>query len=250
MQWFEDDRFWRGLYPYMFPAERFELAAEQVSRILILTSLKGGSVLDLCCGPGRHSVEFARRGFSVTGVDGSAFLLQKARERAAESGVEIEWISEDMRRFKRPRAFDIACNLFTSFGYFKDEEDDLRVLRNVHENLKPGGVFVMDILGKERLSRMFQSATCVDFPDGARLVQRHLVLDGWSRLQNEWILLKGGRARTFRFDHAIYSGRELKDRLLQCGFAQVQLFGGLDGGPYGLEASRLVVVARKAPTRT
>ena len=57
--------------------------------------------------------------------------------------------------------------------------------------------------------------------------------------------MKDGRARSFIFEHTIYSGRELKDRLLICGFNQVQLFGDLQGLPYGLDAQRLIAVARK-----
>src|ERR1700736_5314196 len=116
MQWFENEDFWRELYPYMFPADRFAAAHEQVDQVLALSGSSGRRVLDLCCGPGRHAVDFAQRGFEVTGVDGSPFLLGKARERAVEAGIAVEWVLEDMRRFRRPAAFDLACSLFTSFG--------------------------------------------------------------------------------------------------------------------------------------
>src|SRR5215813_12444286 len=102
MEWFEDDAFWRELYPYMFPAERFAIAPEQVVQILALTGFSGRTVLDLCCGPGRHAVEFALHNFQVTGVDRTSFLLDRARERAAEAEVDVEWIEADMRQFIRP----------------------------------------------------------------------------------------------------------------------------------------------------
>jgi len=136
MEWFENDDFWRDFYPFMFADERFAATPDEVGRILGLTQCSGGSALDLCCGPGRHSVELARRGFQVTGVDRSPFLLGKAREHAAKSGASVEWIEQDMRNFVRPASFDLACSLFTSFGYFQDEQDDLRVLRNIHQSLK------------------------------------------------------------------------------------------------------------------
>src|SRR6185437_13953181 len=77
MEWFENDDFWRDFYPFMFSDERFAATPDEVSRILALTQCAGGSVLDLCCGPGRHSIELAQRGFKVTGVDRSPFLLAK-----------------------------------------------------------------------------------------------------------------------------------------------------------------------------
>jgi len=58
--------------------------------------------------------------------------------------------------------------------------------------------------------------------------------------------VKDGRARSFTFEHTVYSGRELKDRLVSCGFRQVQLFGDQQGLPYDLDATRLIAVARKS----
>jgi len=245
MDWFEDEEFWRQLYPYMFPAERMAAAIDQVGQLLALTGFNGRTVLDLCCGPGRHSVELARLGFAVTGVDRSPFLLDHARERASEAGVAVEWVMEDMRRFRRPAAFDLACNIFTSFGYFEAEDDDLRVLRNVHESLTDDGVFVMELIGKERLARTWKDSLCADYPDGATMVMRPRIRDDWTRVDNDWILIKDGRTRTFHFEHSLYSGRELKDRLRAAGFAEVQLYGNLEGAEYGLDAARLVAVARK-----
>ncbi len=245
MQWFENEDFWRDFYQYMFPQERFAAAADEVSRIMELTGVSTGSLLDLCCGPGRHSVEFARQGFSVTGVDRSTYLLEKARRYAAENAVAIEWVQQDMREFVRADAFDLACNLFTSFGYFEDEQDDLKVLKNIYRSLRENGVLIMEMMGKERLARVWQSAMSFDLPDGTLMIQRPQVRDDWSRVRTEWILLKDGRSRTAVFEHWIYSGREIKDRLLGCGFQQVQLFGNMQGAPYDLEATRLVVVARK-----
>jgi SAM-dependent methyltransferase len=241
MDWFEDDEFWRELFPVMFPAERFDAAAQQVEQILKLTGVENGAVLDLCCGPGRHAHELARRGFAVTAVDRSQFLLEQAK--AGGTSQLIEWVQQDMREFRRSDTFDLACNLFTSFGYFESDADNMRVLRNVRESLKPHGVFIMELLGKERLARTWQSAICTDHPGGVTLLQRPKILDDWSRVENEWLLLKDGGSRTFRFKHWVYSGRELKDRLLLAGFAKVELFGDLAGSPYGLDASRLIAVA-------
>jgi SAM-dependent methyltransferase len=245
MDWFENDDFWRELYPYMFPADRFAASEEQAEQILKLSGFTARTVLDLCCGPGRHAVALAQRGLEATGVDRSQFLLDRARERSSEAGVSVEWVMEDMRRFRRPLTFDLVCNMFTSFGYFEDEEDNLRVLRNVYESLRDGGAFVMEMLGKERLARVLQSAICTEYPDGALVLQRPRVRHDWSRVENEWTILKDGVYRTFRFGHAIYSGRELRDRLTVCGFKQVDLFGDLQGAPYGVDAARLVAVARK-----
>ncbi|HEX4606382.1 MAG TPA: class I SAM-dependent methyltransferase [Candidatus Angelobacter sp.] len=246
MEWFESEDFWRDFYSYMFSAERFAAAKEEVDRIMALTGCSGGSLLDLCCGPGRHSVEFSQRGFQVTGVDRTAYLLDRAREHASAAGAPVEWVMEDMRSFVRPAKFDLACNLFTSFGYFKDEQDDLRVLQNIHQSLTESGVLVIEALGKERLARVWKDAMCTELADGSLLFQRPQLHDDCTRIHAEWTLVKDGRSRSFNFEHTVYSGRELKDRLLNSRFAQVQLYGDLLGSPYNLDAQRLIAVARKS----
>jgi SAM-dependent methyltransferase len=245
MEWFEDETFWRDFYPYIFTPDRFSAAKEEVSQIIALTQCGEGRVLDLCCGPGRHAVEFAQCNFLVTGIDTSTFLLDRAREHGLAGGVSIEWILEDMRSFIRPAAFDLVCNLYNSFGYFQNEHDDLQVLRNVHGSLKESGVMIIDVLGKERLARTWQSASCTEFPDGTLFLQRPNVRDDLCRLSTDWSLIKNDTSRSVRIEHTIYSGRELKDRLLVCGFRSVRLFGDLLGSEYNLYAKSLVAVARK-----
>ena len=100
--------------------------------------------------------------------------------------------------------------------------------------------------GKEQLCRDFQPTISTKYPDGSVLVQRHEVVEDWSRIKNEWILVQDGRSLSFEFHTRIYSGQELRDILGQAGFAHVQLFGGLDGRPYAADVERLVAVARKA----
>jgi SAM-dependent methyltransferase len=244
-EWFEDESFWRSFYPVMFSDERFQRAEDQVEKVLKLTDFRGRDVLDLCCGPGRHSILLARRGFRVTGVDRTRFLLDKARARAEQEGVQVEWVEQDMRDFVRPRAFDLVLNMWTSFGYFDDKSEDLRVLRNIYDSLRNESVFMIDVIGKEYLARVLQPTTSQPGADGSLLVERREIFDDWSRIRNEWILIKDGQARTFKFHNTVYSAQELKDRLLHIGFRQVTVYGDLDGNEYGANALRLIAVARK-----
>ena len=244
-EWFEDETFWNKLYPFLFSEEKFDAAEHEVGSVLDLADLGKGDVLDLACGPGRHAVALAKKGFRVTGVDLSPFLLKKAMDLARAESADVEWVREDMRRFVRPEAFDLVINIFTAFGYFDDKRDDIKVLRNIHQSLREGGALVMEIMGKECLANGFLSTTSEELADGRLLVERHEICDDWTRLKNQWILIENGTTTTFRFEITIYSGQELKDRMLEAGFGDVKLFGGLDGCEYGPNARRLVAVARK-----
>lgn len=244
--WFQNERFWKVFVPYMFNAERMELGKDQARQAAELAGIASGAVLDLCCGPGRISLPLCEMGFAVTGVDASPFLLDMAKQRAAEQGITAEFLLMDMREFVRPQAFELALNLFTSFGYFEDPADDQRVLANLRESLKPGGVLVMELMSKEVLARIHKPAMVEVHADGAMLVQQVFIEKSWTRVRSVWTLVRGERAETFELEHALYSGRELKDLLLAAGFASVDVLGGLDGCEYGPKAERLVLVARCA----
>jgi len=182
----------------------------------------------------------------VTGVDRTVFFLERARARATEAQVAVEFVLEDMRRFSRPAGFDLIVNIFTSFGYFDDKADDLRVLELVRENLRPRGVFLLEMVSKERVARSFQATTSTELPNGDVLFERHEIVDDWTRIRNRWTLIRAGHTRTFEFTHRIYSGQEMKDLLASAGLVDGRIYGDLDGHPYGFDAQRLIAVARKS----
>lgn len=246
-EWFANETFWEEMYPHMFSEERLKTSETEVEKIFELLNFQGGHVLDLCCGPGRHTVVLAKKGCTVTAVDKTPFLLKKGREKAAEEGIEAEWVEEDMRYFVRPETYDLVLNMLTSLGYFDDKQEDILVLENIYRNLKPGGMCAFDMMGKEVLARNFHPTVSDKLPNGSILIQRREVFDEWSRLHNERILVRSnGQATSFTFSQTIYSGQEIKERLLQVGFKKVKLYGNVYGDEYGPDATRLVVLAWKS----
>jgi len=246
IDWFSQPHFWERVYPLMFSAERDELAHEEVANLLELTGKTGGRALDLCCGPGRHSVPLAKSGFDVTGLDISEFLLDKARHRATEAKVEIDWVHEDMRYYAMPGGFDLVINLYTSFGYFAQQSDDMKVLKNIASSLTEAGAVVLDVVGKEALAGQLplDRQPTVEH-DGSLLIERIDVVDDWSRAKVQWMFIRDDAVERFDFEHTLYSGRELRDLMNWAGLSDVTLYGGLDGRPYGPGAERLVAVGRR-----
>ncbi|MCD4702186.1 MAG: class I SAM-dependent methyltransferase [Candidatus Aegiribacteria sp.] len=244
MEWFEKDDFWELTYPFMFPEARIEKAEEDVLSVLSLSGIKTVDVLDLCCGPGRFSIPLARMGYSVTGVDATGLLLDIAMKRASLENVRVEWVEDDMRRFLRPRSYDLALNMFTSFGYFQDHSDNMKVLANVNESLRQGGKFVIEIMGKETLASIFHTITDVETDEGLLLIQRHRIEDGWNRIGNDWMIIDDNRVLgRWKFSHWVYSATELKDMLQEAGFSDVKVYGNLEGTPYDSESGRLIALA-------
>lgn len=241
---FQDDEFWEAAAPFLFPASRWQSAPAEVEHILQLTRPQPqAAVLDLCCGPGRIAIEFARHGFQVTAVDRTAAYLDEARARAEREGLQIEFVQSDMRDFVRTGQFDLAVNLFTSFGFFATEAEDQGVLRNLYSTLKPGGKLLIDTMGREVLAAKFRPSDWQRLDDGSILIDERRILDGWSAVESKWTLIARGGKRQFTFRLRLYSGTQLAANLAEAGFTGVRLFGSLEGRPYDNFAERLAVVA-------
>ncbi len=248
--WHEQDDFWTKWAPFMFHERRWEQAQEEVANIISLLKVsRGASILDLCCGPGRHSLQLARAGFLVTGVDRTRTYLQKARKQAEKEGLNVKFIRDDMRHFCKPNTFDAAINLFTSFGYFEDMAEDKKVIANVSRSLKSGGIFLIDTMGKELLARIFRERDWYEVNDILVLQERN-VCRNWSWIENRWIMIKDGEIEEHKVSHRLYSAVELAAILKDCGFTAVDAYGDLTGAPYDHTAKRLVLVAHKGKGRT
>jgi SAM-dependent methyltransferase len=243
--WHERDKVWRLMTPVLFPQSRIEKASEEVDCIISLAGIKPGSkVLDLCCGVGRHALELARRGYTVTGIDRTKSYLQKAIRQAKREQLEVEFVQDDMRRFARPKTFDIILNLYTSFGYFEDPTEDRQVIKNACRSLKKNGMLFMDMIGKEIIARIFTERDWRD-SDGVLILEERKVRGNWQYTENRWIIIDGEKRSEVRFTHRPYSAVEIEAILLDCGFVCVEIFGDLEGNPYDHTAKRLVVLSRK-----
>jgi SAM-dependent methyltransferase len=238
-----DDEAWEHIAPVMFDGDRWAAAEPEVELAVSLLRLPPpAAVLDLACGPGRHVLALARRGYRVTGVDATAAFLETAASLASGEGLSVDLVHEDMREFCRVGGFDAVLSMSTSFGYFEDPEDDLRVLRNVRRSLRPGGRLLIELTGKEVVARTLKGRDWKE-EEGVVLLTEQSVRDDWTWADNRLVFLAEGRREEFVLSHRLYSAAELTALLLEAGFAETSAFGTLAGSPYDADAERLVVVA-------
>ncbi len=243
--WYEDESFWKTFAPTMFHQERMDGTAEEIDQIIKLLDLeKGARILDLCCGIGRHSLELARRGYKVVGVDLTEEYLKKAHKQAENEGLNIEFVRNDMRRFCQIESFDAAINMFTAFGYFESQAENKRVLTNIYCSLRQGGKLIMDMAGKEVVARMWRERDWHE-QDGRIFLRESKISQNWSWCENTWMMLENGKLAKFEFAHRIYSAVELLALLRDCGFSSVSIYGDLTGTDYDHNAKRLIAVAEK-----
>jgi SAM-dependent methyltransferase len=243
--WYEDSSFWNTFAPVMFTKEKLEGTTGEIDRLITLMDIKkDAKILDLCCGTGRHSLELARRGYDVVGVDITKEYLEIARKQAHSEGLNINFVRNDMRRFCQIEAFDAVINMYTAFGYFEDIADDKRVLDNVYCSLRKGGKMLIDIIGKEIVAKNFIEREWHKSNDNIFL-RESKISRNWSWCENKWMMLENGKLREFEFGHRLYSAAELIAFLKDCGFGPVNIYGDLAGADYDHNANRLIAIAEK-----
>lgn len=246
--WFEDEDFWVKNGPLMFHSALWDEVPEVVDGLLRLAGPalpEGGLILDTCCGVGRHSIELALRGWKVTGIDITEPYLEAARDSAEAFGCEPVFLHADLRTFRRPGAFNLAINLFRSFGYFDTRAEDQAALANIAASLAPGGVFILETLGKELAARDFSEGEWFE-RDGWTVLTSYAVQGAWEGLHHRWILEKGAERYDRSFVLRLYSAFEIGVALREAGFAQVDFYGSFAGTPYDNKAETMIVVGRTA----
>lgn len=206
-----------------------------------------GDVFDLNCGDGRHAIEFARRGYRVTGLDLSEELLAQAQKRARKLGLSIRFVRGDMREIPYERTFDLLVNFFTSFGYFRTDEENARVLRGIARALRPGGRFLMDYLNREQVLRTLTPQDRKT-QDGTVIEQTRWVSGDPGRagspvrINKRVTIRHGAQTRTYEESVRMYTFDELKIMLDKTGLRITHTFGDFDGRPFEPDAPRLIVI--------
>lgn len=236
--------FVNSFYNPASPAAVAKAPAEAAFVLKKLKLKKGAALLDLCCGPGRHSVEFARRGMDVTGFDFSAEYLREAESLARKKRVPLRLLRGDMRRLPFEGEFDAAVNLFTSFGYFPKFSDDIRTLRGVARALKPGGLFLLDLANGAWIRDNFRPRSWQELEDGGWLLEeRGLTADGNF---NEWIKVgPNGETSRRKFFTRIYDRARVSAALRRAGLRPLKFWGDFAGSSLRPSSLRLICLARK-----
>ena len=237
------DAFFSDFYLRAYAADEREGEAEAQALAAARLSgcREGGELLDVPCGFGRHSVPLARAGYRVTGADRSAALLDEARRRAGGERWP-KWVTADYRELPfADESFDAALNLFTSIGYLGDEEDT-RALTEIGRVLRPGARIVLELMHRDWVIRDFAEQDWRLLGEGRLLLEQRTFDAAAGVMQTTQTIIAGNGERESRsFSVRVYSATELVAMLERAGFADVRVYGDLDGSPFGVD-TRLAAV--------
>ncbi|MHC4080893.1 MAG: class I SAM-dependent methyltransferase [Planctomycetota bacterium] len=228
--------------------EHIATTVEFLHRVLELS--EGLCVFDQCCGVGRLSLPLARRGVRVIGVDQTAAYIEQARQEARDEGLPAEFHCGDAFEFVTERPCDTAVNWFTSFGYHERDEVNARMLRCAYDSLRPGGRFVVDYLNLPRVFRRFQHRSWhgADPASTDKVIVAEEPVPDFARgmIDSVWTFIyPDGSREQRRISIRMYLPHEIVGLLKRCGFDAVELFGSIEGEPFGLDTARCIAVARK-----
>ncbi len=217
-------------------------AAEVRAMIGWLGLAAGTSVLDLCCGMGRHSLALAEAGYRVTGVDLSDVLLREAHKADPER--KVQFLKGDMRDVPLSGPYGAIVNLFTSFGYFDREEENRKVLLEMERLLVSGGAFLIDFLNASYVAeRLVPYSERLD--EGCRIEERRFIEDGFVRKRID-VTGPDGTRREYTEQVKLYGLHDFERMLAGTSLRLECVYGGYDGSAYDPRISpRLIMTGRK-----
>ncbi len=223
-----------------------ETAKETDFLVKALELQPGNKVLDLACGVGRHSLELARREFKhVTGLDFTQAYLKQAILQATDENLKVDFVQGDMKDLPfADESFDAVYNYYTSFGYFEDERDNERVVREVSRVLKPGGRFLLDVVHRDWIVRNFQAHGWSEYAGEYILEERELDLRT-SRNNCTWTYFMKQNTTKRELSLRMYSLHELRAMFERAGLELKEAWGTLDMEPLTLNHSRQKLLAVK-----
>lgn len=243
MSWYKD---WFNSENYLkVYRHRDETEARKLVELIInnIDLVPNSKILDMACGSGRHSIIFAKKGFDVTAIDLSQRLISDAKTNASQNDVKINFIHSDILKFQTAKRFKLVLNLFTSIGYFDNDEDNFQVILKAYQFLDSGGYFVIDYFNKKYLTANLIPTT-VFSENGYRITQNRSIHK--NRVIKDIMIEKNGSSEEFYESVRLYNYDEMSGYIKEAGFSIIEESGDYDGNKFNHDSSpRLIIFGRK-----
>lgn len=226
--------------------ERTNVEVTGVTRLLGIK--EGDKVLDCPCGYGRHSIGLARRGFEVVGVDINSEELQVALGSSVDY-LNVRFVQQDMRKLIYENEFDAIINMFYSFGFFEEDEENLKVLERFYHALKPGGRFLMHT--DVNVARVMRGGYVFNetrkLLNGKSVRQAEHYDTERKRIIGTWYMVDedGSFEETPSYSMRVYTQEEYAQWCYDIGFRKIESYSYWDGTPLNGDSEDMIVIATK-----
>ncbi|MBL1214058.1 MAG: class I SAM-dependent methyltransferase [Ignavibacteriae bacterium] len=200
-------------------------------------------ILDAACGAGRHAIALAQKGYKVTAFDLSEPLVNKAKTLSNELNLNINFFNADLRTVDFKERFSLILNLFTSFGYFENDEENFRFLTDSKKWLLPKGYFILDYLNMNYIieNHVPQSVKAME---NKKVIENRRFNKG--RIEKEIIIHNGSKVETYNESVKLYSFNQIAEAAQNAGLTINKIFGDYKGNEFDEELSeRLIIIFKK-----
>jgi len=239
-KWYED-WFDSPYYHILYANRSVDEAKNFIARLVDKFKMPAGAkALDIACGKGRHSQTLAGYGLDVTGIDLSHNSIAFAKQF---ENPHLRFEVWDMRQVYKANTFDYVLNLFSSFGYFEDDEQDLQAIKAFAANLKPGGTLVLDYFNTECTIKLLKTREIVQRGD----IQFHLqkkIEHGFIKKKIDFLV--DGENHSYTEELKIINLYRFKEMLVEAGLELKAMYGDYELNPFNPGSSmRLILMAQK-----
>jgi len=214
--------------------------AEKLAKLICkFTGIKSGSsVLDLGCGAGRHAILFSKLGFDVTGFDLSKHLLLEAKSNSLGEKTNLSLVRGDIRNLPFKSGFDLVMNIFTSWGYFESDLENLTVLKNAVSLKKNGGFFVLDFLNAEYIKKNLRPSSVTEF-EGVTYREERFIKD--ERVIKSIKFWDGTDEKYFKESVRLFNHDQIMEVFREKKVSNISLFGDYDGSRFEKSISPRII---------
>ncbi|MFQ6121557.1 MAG: class I SAM-dependent methyltransferase [Dehalococcoidales bacterium] len=253
-----DDNWWQELFDeiYLMTDARSvcdeKLTRQEVEFIVEALDLdKSASILDLCGGHGRHSLELSRRGFkNVTVLDYSRYLIELGKKRARQEKLNTVFIQGDARDTGLPgQSFQFIIIMANSFGYFVNEDENKRILSEAFRLLMPNGTLLLDLPDRDYVLQNFKPFSCHKVNEDITVSRERELGDDIIYSQEKVISKKLGYIRNRTYCTRLYSPEKITDLMYSVGFLSIicqrNFMNRAAEGDYGCMTNRMIVTAKR-----
>ncbi len=206
-------------------------------------SKKELSILDLCCGNGRHLLALNEEGYMVDGVDINKDYVIEAKEKLG-STYSGKLYFADAQNFQSERKYNLIYSMESSIGYLPDEKT-VQIFKNLKQNLLTvDGLFVLHLINRDYLIKNLGERMWFGNENTGYVLEKRKFNSKKGAVQIEQIRIIDGSSQNFSVEMRLYSLQEIKALLEQAGLKILQIYGDYNNGEFDISSPYMIIECR------
>jgi Methylase involved in ubiquinone/menaquinone biosynthesis len=224
--------------------------SDYIVELLNKYGITDGQILELGCGTGTITELLANKGYEMIGLDNSSEMLSVATDKKSESGHDILYILQDMSEFELHRSVNAIISVCDSMNYILEENDLLKVFKQVNEYLDIDGVFIFDLNTIYKYEKMLGDNTFAENREDGSFIWENFYDEGTQINEYDLTLFIANEDGSYQKSEEVHSQRayaiwQIKDLLKRVGLETVKVYDAFTFEEPKDDSERIYIIARK-----